>query len=759
MHTHQTFRTCVAALAGLVASAATAVPAFAAFEAPADTRAALQSHLAAMPLRFEPAADSTDERFDFIGRGAGYGLFIGGDDNGFVVRSSDDGKTAVVTMRMVGANRASQASGQGPLPSRSNFYRGSDPSRWSAGVANYESLRYADIYRGVDVVFYGNQRQLEYDFIVAPETDLKVIELAFDGVTSVALDDAGRLVLSTEAGPMIQQAPVVHQVIDGGTVAVNGWYELRGGNRVGFGVGPYDTCLPLVIDPIVNYSTLFGGNSADEIYDLAVDSLGQILVCGYTASSTFPDTLPGSLQGFWDMFVAKFNASGTGLVYSTYLSAGIGVFDIDVREFATGIAVDADGFAYVVGNTNATDFPMLNALQPQSGGGYDAVILKLSPTGQLVFSTYFGGSGKENQGVLSSTRVGAITVDGTGSIYIAGTSNSANFPLMSPFDGVVSGSSCPGTCIDVFLTKMSNDGQTLLYSTFIGGTLPEEPVDIRIDSQQQVHLVVNTDKVLIHKVRADGSGLLYTAELDNGPDGGSVLAHSFDVDADGRVHVGGTTSSGSFPTTPGVWQETHGGSFDGHVWQGFVTVFSPDGSAIERSTYLGDTTANETVTAIGVDSHGNVICGVNKADHIGSTTINNHLWKLDAALAERSVFMHIAGSGQATELEVDSQNNIRYAGWVWAGSLPTVTPGAFQVTGAGNKDGFVTWIDMQDPPLPEPVPADLNGDGVVNGLDLAMLLAAWGPCPARGGCAPDLDGNGVVNGLDLAMLLAVWGLG
>ena len=246
----------------------------------------------------------------------------------------------VLNLQFVGANPRAQVVGRDELITKTNYLIGSDPSQWRTEISNYGKVEYQDIYGGIDLVYYGNQGQLEYDFIVAPGVDPGIIQLSFQGAEQIELDAHGNLVLHTSGGDVVQDAPVIYQELDGVRQAVTGKFVLIRDHQVGFDIGTYDRSRTLVIDPILSYSTYVGGSSDERGNSIAVDSEGNAYITGYTYSANLPTTV-GALQSAnggasqtQDVFVAKLNAAGTALIYSTYLG---GTSD----DGGNGIAVDA----------------------------------------------------------------------------------------------------------------------------------------------------------------------------------------------------------------------------------------------------------------------------------------------------------------------------------------------------------------------------------------------------------------------------------
>ncbi len=346
-----------------------------------------------IPMSFEVNQGQTDAQVQYLAHGAGYTLFLTPDEAVLSLGATTAGAAqpspgAVLRMQLVGADATPQLVGQDQLPGTSNYITGNNPSQWVTSVPNFARVEEPGVYPGVDLVYYGNQQQLEYDFTVAPGADPDVIRLAFSGAESMALDAQGDLVLHTAAGDVVEHAPVLYQEIGGARQAVSGHYVLESGGQVGFAVGNYDSSQPLVIDPTLVYSTLLGGDGDDQGNAIAVDQDGNVYITGYTDSDNFPETgdgVPGNL-GSQNIFVSELNAAGTALVYSTYVGA-------DGTSEANGIAVDSAGDAYITGSTDSDDFPTTaGAFQTESNGdGGNAFVAKLNPTGSaLVYSTYLG---------------------------------------------------------------------------------------------------------------------------------------------------------------------------------------------------------------------------------------------------------------------------------------------------------------------------------------------------------------------------------
>jgi photosystem II stability/assembly factor-like uncharacterized protein len=390
--------------------------------------------------------------------------------------SSSTAAGATLRMKLMGANPAPQMIGIDELPGKSHYLIGRDPKAWRTDLHTYAKVHYRDVYPGVDLVYHGyHQRQLEYDFALAPGIDPKVIDLAFEGAQEVKIDmENGDLVLRLTDGVIRQRKPIVYQIVDGIKREIASHYVRRGERRVGFAVGEYDSSLPLVIDPVLVYSTYLGGNDWDVSNAIAVDRQKNIYVTGYTFSTDFPveNPLQPALNFRSDAFITKIAPDGN-LVYSTYLGGHF-------TDVGIGVAADLHGNAYVAGYTSSSsDFPTTpDAFQSASRTGIcgfdpfegvevpctDAFVAKVNPSGSaLVYSTYLSGEYREE--------VYGVSVDTTGSAYVVGGTESPNFPTANPWQPQITPGSCAdfAICPDAFVAKLNSSGSALVYSTYLGG--------------------------------------------------------------------------------------------------------------------------------------------------------------------------------------------------------------------------------------------------------------------------------------------------
>ena len=570
-----------------------------------------------LPLSFEANEGQTDSQVKFISRGTGYSLFLTSTEAVLSLKTPSS-SAIVLKMKLVGANPSPQLTGRDELPGKSNYFIGNDPAKWRTNVSNYAKVKYADVYPGVDLVYYGNQRQLEYDFLVSPSADPGAIRLAIDGCEKSRIDEQGDLVLEVDRSEIRLHQPVIYQEINRSRRSIGGKFVMRSEREVGFEIARYDASKPLIIDPVISYSTYLGGSGDESVGGIAVDSAGNAYITGTTDSSDFPtanplqavflrgicETLPVGTTTFpcSVAFVTKLNAAGSGVIYSTYLGGG-------GRDAGGRIAVDFAGNAYVTGSTNSTNFPTANAFQPVLAGQRDAFVTKLNPAGSaLIYSTYLGGSGLDFGF--------GIAVDSSGNAYVTGSTNSTDFPTANAFQAMNIGN-------DAFVTKLNSAGSALLYSTFLGGSGSDGATGIAVDSSGNAYVTGSTSSTdfptanafqaayggdlsdaFVTKLNATGSALVYSTYLggrgsgDNG-DSGQAIA----VDSSGNAYVTGYTDSGDFPTVNAFQPVYHCCTGYEYMGDAFVTKLNAAGSAV-YSSHLGGS-VYDIGSGIAVDSSGN----------------------------------------------------------------------------------------------------------------------------------------------------------
>jgi hypothetical protein len=683
-----------------------------------------------LPLSFEANHGQADARVKFLSRTGGYSLLLTGDEAVLMLSGKKTGiaKTAhtplskakpkasgVLRMKLRNANPAAKITGVDELAATSNYFVGNDPKKWRTGVPTYAKVKYEGIYSGIDLVYYGNQRQMEYDFIVAPGVDPHRIAFDIRGATRIRQDAHGDLVLKVGEGEIRWHKPVAYQEKDGAQELVAARYTITDTNRVGFIVAKYDANRPLYIDPLI-YSTYLGGNGDEYGAGIAVDNAGNAYVIGTTNSTDLPVT-PRALQTVChggssggtcgDAFVVKLNPTGSALVYSTYLGGSGG-------DAGSGVAVDRAGSAYVTGYTESTDFPTMNPLQPANGGGGkggigNAFVTKIASSGSaLIYSTYLGGSGNNSGGDTGS----GIAVDSAGNTYVTGITESTDFPTMNPLQPALE------PFEDAFVTKINPSGSALVYSTYLGGLGGDGGGGIAVDSTGNAYVTGFTfatnfptknplqpaldgiEDAFVAKVNPTGSALVYSTYLGGSPYNiGSGVA----VDGSGSAYVTGYTDSTNFPTRDPLQSNYGGGD-----WDAFVAKVNPLGSALVYSTYLGGRGA-DIGYGIAVDGAGDAyLTGSTTSDNFPtvnpfqkqrSKLIDAFVSKLNSAGSALlySTFLGGSGSDYGLAIAVDYAGNPYVAGRTFSTDF-RITPGAFETVcngGSSCSDAFISKIDVR----------------------------------------------------------------
>ena len=424
-----------------------------------------------VPLAFEQNVGQAGAQVDFLARGSGY--TVGLTDGNAVLGLQNGDTSHLVQLTIVGGNADAVVAGEDLLEAKTNYLRGPE-SQWQTDIANFAAVRYDDVYDGIDLRYYGTQRQLEYDFLVHPGADPGSIRLQFAGVQQLSIAENGDLVLTlNEAGSIVSfKAPVTYQDAPSGRETIDSHYRLFDDGSVGFDVAGYDTQRTLVIDPVLSYGTYLGKGGDDVGHGVAVDAAGNVYVAGYAKSAGLLDLLLGVSDGD-EVMVAKLSPTLGSVVYTTYIGG-------DGDDQATAIAVDSAGQAHVTGYTKSSDFTTASALQSSRSGSQDAFVLKLNAAGNaLVYATYLGGSGGGDVGY-------GIAVDAAGSAYVTGEATSANFlTTAGAADRTYQGGS------EAFVTKLTPGG-AVVYSTFIGGGNDDIGRDIAVDASGNAVVVGET---------------------------------------------------------------------------------------------------------------------------------------------------------------------------------------------------------------------------------------------------------------------------
>jgi hypothetical protein len=671
--------------------------------------------------RFEPNLGQADRQVRFLSRGQGYTMLMTGTGavlklgvppkrtQGPAAKLSRPTEQAVIGLTFEGANPDPVVTGNGRLAGVSNYLRGDDPEGWVTGVPNYSRVSYRGLYEGVDLDWYANRAgELEFDLTLAPGVDPTGIRLRYRGAGRLAVDDSGALVLHAGGRRLRQAPPVVYQEVDGARSELRGRYVLHGEDRVGFAVAGYDATVPLVIDPVITYSTYLGGSGDDNPIWSDIDRAGNFYVTGSTTSTDFPTTAKAFQRGFGgeeDAFVTKLNRSGSGLVWSTYLGG-------DAPDAAIGLDVDRHGNVVVTGVTSSPGFPTTRgAFQPAfAGGDADAFVTKLDANGsRLLFSTFLGGDGFE-AGFISF-------FDRAGNVHVEGETGSADFPTTpGSFQPAYAGGDADG-----FVTTLRPDGRRLVWSTFVGGSGYDGAHDGELDAAGNFYLDGPTDSAdfpvtagafqpafgggptdaWVAKLNRTGTRLVYATYL-----GGEGEEDVLDLTTDraGNAYIPGLTSSADFPVSGHAFQRTFGGG----PLDGYVTKLNPSGTRAVWSTYLGGSDL-DVAGSVRVDRHGvahvpgvtgstdfPVTGGAFQAGYGGGPS-DAFLVLLSRDGSRLEFGSYLGGSGEDGSAGagswLDGKGNWYVPGFTDSTDFP-VTRGAFQTTNAGGMDAFLVKVAL-----------------------------------------------------------------
>ena len=565
-----------------------------------------------LPITFERNVGQADSHVRFLSRIPGATLLLesSGVRLSFAQPSTSQNNSLCVSFPGSLGNVSPEPANQ--VETKTNYYFGRDPAGWHTDVPNYASVRYSNIFNGVDLVFHGTQGNLEYDFVVKPGADTSAIEMRLSGSGVPQISD-GAVRIQTPSGVLEFKQPTIYQEIGGNRLFVQGRFISRGYRRFGFKIGRYDHSLPLVIDPVLSYSTFFASQGETDVAGVARDAAGEIFLAGSTAGIRLPIEQPfqSQLNGVKDAFISKISEDGSTLVYSTY-------FGGSSQDEAVALALDTQGDAFITGDTSSSDFPTTpNSFGPtcimvgsSCGGSY---VAKFGPTGSLVYSTFLSPSAGSR----------AIAVGSDGSAYLTGTTSGTGLDLVNAFE------TQPGAG---FVQKLDPTGSKLIYSTYLQPTNATElgpamePDAIAVDAAGSAYVAgeapgnsfptrnnsptLNSDNgFFVVKFKPDGSDLVYSATIGGTYPGLNLYeVHGIAVDQSGNAYVAGRTDSTDFPTTPNAFiPDCCAGGNDALA---IALKISADGSALNYSTFLGSSIA----TGIAVDSSG-------QAYVIGSTTL------------------------------------------------------------------------------------------------------------------------------------------
>ncbi len=671
-----------------------------------------------LPLSFVANAGQATSAVRFQGHDLGTTMSFTGEEIILALPSKTESSDTFARLRFLGVNSELKLVGEESLPGVVNYFIGDDPAAWRTDIPTYAAIVYRQVYPGIDLRYDGTSGRLKGTYVVAPGASPDLIRWEHEGATDIRIDEAsGDLVIAFPGAKLVEHAPVAWQEVNGQRVDVTVNYDLRGDGSVGFEIGSYDPSLPLTIDPTISYSTYLGGSGFEETDGMAVDGAGNAYIVGTTTSAAFPDDPLFDYSGGEDVFVVKVNASGTALLYTTYLGG-------DGDDSGSGIAVDGDGYAYVTGNTDSGDFPTRNPVQGDCSLYFgvctgDAFVSKLSSQGtDLVYSTYLGGK--------KSEEAEGISIDGNRNAYVVGTTFSSDFPTENPMLAALQGLS------DAFVAKLNAGGSNLVYSTYLGGGGIDAGAAIAADAAGHAYVTGETTStdfptvsavqetkngsmdIFAVKLNLDGSSMTYGTYL-GGSD--SDYAYGIALDGAGHAYLTGQTESGDFPTTPGAYDTTCGsdGACDDDTGfytfgDAFVVKLSNGGDSLLYSTFLGGSDLDKGYAiAVDEDGYAYVTGDTHSADFPTVNPTQHYGGGADAFVVK----LGIEGSALAysTYLGGDSGDygtgialldaSAFVSGITFSEDFPIESP-VQSTHGGGDGDAFVVKLEGEaGPPLPD----------------------------------------------------------
>jgi Beta-propeller repeat/Abnormal spindle-like microcephaly-assoc'd, ASPM-SPD-2-Hydin len=707
----------------------------------------------ASPIIFEANQGQTNPQVKFISHGRGYKAFLTAGAIVLSLRPSQVAKvlpkpvisdlrapaSTTLQFRLVGAAQNPAIGGEDPLPGKVNYFIGRDPAKWHTNVPVYSKVRYKNIYPDIDLVYYGSHQELEYDFVISRGGDPGKIQFEIVGASQTGLDVEGNLLIQTAGGELHFQSPVVYQESNGNHVPVPGAYVMNDSTHVAFRVAKYDPSKPLIIDPVLVYSSYLGGSGDDEPSGIAVDSSGSVYVAGYTDSTDFPSATFGTPSaGNTHVFVAKLDPAGSNLVYADYIGG-------NSDDYGYAVVLDENNNVYVTGSTASSDFPVVNPYQAIYPGSFNGFLSKISADGSsLLYSTYFGGNG--------SDMPAGIAIDSLGSILVAGNTSSTNFPVANAYQATVSPNKGGNFGNYGFLTKFSPDGSYLAYSTYFGGssnvayncggtpcwTSPFSAINgIAVDGNDNAYAagITNTynfpttpaayqatgatqqtNPTVGFVSKFSSSGALDYSTYFYESSAALTEANAIAVDGSGSAYVTGIAfSDGTFPVTSTSICDpaTEGFACD----YAFVTKFDPTGSTLAYSTFLGpNNTAIPQAIVLDASNDAYVVASTSSSSFGIVNGIEPHsagsdllLVEIDPVASTQLFATYLGGSADETPagIALDSNGNMYIAGSTDSNDLP-VTQGAFQSLLGGGTDAFVMKIGPLSAPSASLSPSSLQ---------------------------------------------------
>jgi hypothetical protein len=693
-------------------------------EAQKQNRLRIEVGYGNLPLSFEPNRGQTDSRVKFLSRASHRTLWLTNDEAVLAVgrrlgphpsnRKGEDkplqaneSSPAILRMKFVGANVNPRIAGEARQQGTVNYFIGR-PEQWRTKIPVYSRVRYSSLYPGIDLVFYGNNRELEYDLVVSPGADPGQIKLGISGAENMRVDGDGNLVLKTAAGDVVQQKPRIYQRKGTNLVAIAGEYVINSKDEISFRLGSYDRRAAVVIDPVLRYASYLtgGGDEDDGGTGIAVDSANRVVVAGWTCSPTFPGENGPPIPDCVSAFVTKLDFTGSTMVFTAFVPGSV-FFD------NVPLALDAANNIYIAGSTNGNTFgddtfkPTAGAFQGTFGGKTDAWVAKLNSTGtRLIYATFLGGSGDE--------RAGGIDVDSGGNAYVTGTTTSKNFPVTAGVFQHDCKLKSDGSCASAFVTKLNADGSHALFSSYLGGHGTQSGEGIALNSSGNAFVVGGTDAkdfpttagsaqpvpaggedAFVAQFSSSGSHLNFSTFLGGtGADVGNAIA----LDLAGNAFIAGRTGSKDFPVK-NAFQPGCSGACS------FVTKLNTSGRLV-YSTFLGSgggsgfgiavTPAGEAYVAGEPGPNfpitQNAFQRVQGPQGLGNPPGGSIFLTKFSSVGQLIYSSYFGGGLNAPRVALDRSTNAYLTGLVSFGGLIPATPGAFQEQRGAEEDSFVAKV-------------------------------------------------------------------
>jgi len=696
-----------------------------------STRLQVEASFGNLPLAFEPNRGQTDSRVKFLSHAGHHTLWLTNDEAVLAVgrRSganlsnqkgeekplqANESAPAILRMRFIGANGNPRIKGEARQQGTVNYFIGR-PEQWRTKIPVYSRVRYSSLYPGIDLIFYGNNRELEYDLMVSPGADPEQIKLGISGAENMRIDGDGNLVLKTAAGDVVQQKPRIYQRKGTNLVAIAGEYVINSKDEISFRLGSYDRRAAVVIDPVLRYASYLtgGGDEDDGGTGIAVDSSNRVVVAGWTCSPTFPGENGPPNPQCVSAFVTKLDFTGSTMVFTAFVPGSV-FFD------NVPLALDSADNIYIAGSTNGNTFgddtfkPTAGAFQGTFGGKTDAWVAKLNSTGtRLIYATFLGGSGDE--------RAGGIDVDSGGNAYVTGTTTSKNFPVTAGVFQHDCKLKSDGTCASAFVTKLNADGSHALYSSYLGGHGTQSGEGIALNSSGNAFVVGGTDAkdfpttagsaqpvpaggedAFVVQFSSSGSHLNFSTFLGGtGADVGNAIA----LDSAGNAFITGRTESKNFPIKNAFQPGCSGAC-------GFVSKLNTSGRLV-YSTFLGSgggsgfgTPAGGTGLAVTPAGEAyiagepapnfpitqNAFQRVQGPQGLGNPPGGSIFLTKFSSVGQLIYSSYFGGGLNAPRVALDRSTNAYLTGLVSFGGLIPATPGAFQEQRGAEEDSFVAKV-------------------------------------------------------------------